>query len=110
MTDKTSAIAELEAFKELIRRRSRAALFLTGGLTLVYVFYLYLLSTGKELASLPIGDGTLMNLGILTAAIVIISGAVVAGIYTWWANKVVDPLRKEIVAAIDGQEGQTDAD
>lgn len=76
-------------FKQMLARRWRVSLVLSGLLFLLYYGYIILIAVNPELLSVRIGETT--TLGILLGAAVIIGSWVLTAAYVIWANRRYDP-------------------
>ncbi|WP_375164630.1 DUF485 domain-containing protein [Temperatibacter marinus] len=67
---------------------------LSAILLIVYAFYGFLLSAGKDLAQLSIlGE---VNLVIVMSLFSIFMGVFISGYYSWWSKRAIDPEIKRI--------------
>ncbi|GHF18016.1 hypothetical protein GCM10017044_10650 [Kordiimonas sediminis] len=83
-----------EKLAPIVKRRLRVSGYLTAFLLGLYAFFAYLLSTGEEVAGVPVSGE--LNLVVMTAIFAIVSGVVVSGYYSWWTKKNLDPVMEEI--------------
>ncbi|MCK5424205.1 MAG: DUF485 domain-containing protein [Emcibacter sp.] len=84
-------------FKQLIHDRSRFSWMFSLIIVVGYGFYVLGMAYAPGFMSSPLREGSSMTYGILTALLVIISGMVCSGIYTWWSNRNFDELKAELL-------------
>lgn len=84
-------------FKQLVHARGRFSLMFTLIITAGYSIFVLGMSYAPGFMSRPLGEGGSMTYGILIGVLVIISGIVCSGIYTWWANRHFDVLKAELL-------------
>ncbi len=82
-------------FKELIRARRRFGLVFSLIIAVGYAVYVLGMSFAPGFMSQSPGSGS-MTYGIIIGVLVIISGMVCSGIYTWRANRYFDVLNGEL--------------
>ncbi len=82
-------------FKELTRARNRFGLVFSLIIAVGYAVYVLGMSFAPGFMSQSFGGGS-MTYGIVIGVLVIISGMVCSGIYTWWANRYFDVLSGEL--------------
>jgi uncharacterized membrane protein (DUF485 family) len=76
-------------FRELVWRRWRVSLLLTGLLFILYYGYILLIAANRHLVSRTVHGAT--TIGILLAAGVIAGAWVLTAAYVVWANRHYDP-------------------
>ncbi len=84
-------------FQQLVRARRRFSIAFSLVITLGYAVYVLGMSFAPVFMSKPISAGGSMTYGILIAVLVILSGMVCSGFYTWWANRTFDALKRELL-------------
>lgn len=84
-------------FKQLVHARSRFNILFSLIITLGYAVYVLGMCFAPGFMSRPLTQDGTMTYGILIAILVIISGMVCSGIYTWWANRNFDVLKQELL-------------
>ena len=84
-------------FQRLVKRRNLVSLVFSVIIIIGYGIYMLGMAFAPGFMSRPISDiGSLTN-GIVIAILVILLGMVTSGIYTWWANKKFDVMKKELL-------------
>jgi uncharacterized membrane protein (DUF485 family) len=83
------ALLESRDFQQLVSRRWRISLLLTGALFVLYYGYILLIALNKPLVSARIGGAT--PIGIPLGAAVIVGAWVLTATYIVWANRHFDP-------------------
>ena len=91
-------VLESAEFRELVARRWRVSLLLTGLLFVMYYGYIILIATNRQALSHRVGPAT--TIGILLAAAVIVGAWALTAVYVIWANRHYDPA----VARLRGRE------
>lgn len=89
-------VAETEAYRRLVRERSRFTWTLTAIMLAVYFGYILLIAFDRSLLARPIGSGT-TTLGIPIGIGVIATGIVLTWIYVARANRRFDALMRELL-------------
>lgn len=91
----TEAVANGQAYRALVRERSRLAWILTGTMLAIYFGYVLLIAFAPEFLARPIGRGA-TTIGIPMGLAVIVAGILLTGIYVWRANGRFDALTRQI--------------
>jgi uncharacterized membrane protein (DUF485 family) len=85
-------------FRELVARRWRLSLLLTGLLFVVYYGYIILIASNRQLVSRRVWGST--TLGICMAAAVIGGAWILTAVYVVWANRHYDPAVARLRARV----------
>jgi uncharacterized membrane protein (DUF485 family) len=88
-------IAESEAYRTLLRERSRLGWILTAIMLTAYFGYILLIAFDKDLLARRIGGGSI-TLGIPLGIGIILLGIALTGIYVHRANRRFDSLTQTI--------------
>lgn len=88
MQTSTQRLLESTEFKQLVVRRWRVSMLLTGCLFALYYGYILLVGTNKAFLARRIGEAT--TLGIPLGAGVIVGAWLLTAIYVVWANRWYD--------------------
>jgi len=78
-------------FSRLIRRKQRLVWSLTGIMLAVYYGLVLLMAFAPGALAMPLG-GSLVNVGILAAAALMILSFVLTACYVYASNRMLDPL------------------
>lgn len=84
-------------FKQLTHSRGRFSLLFSLIITVAYSIFVLGMSFAPGFMSSPLKEGGSMTYGILIAVLVILTGMICSGIYTYWANKKFDVLKRELL-------------
>ena len=84
-------------FKQLVRARGRFGLLFSVFIFASYGIYVLGMSFAPGFMSRSLMEDGSMTYGILIAVLVIISGTVCSGFYTWWAARNFDILKAELL-------------
>jgi uncharacterized membrane protein (DUF485 family) len=84
----THELLESAEFRQLVGRRWRISLVLTGLLFVLYYGYIILIAANRALLSHRIGSAT--TLGIPVGAAVIVGAWILTAAYVVWANRSYD--------------------
>jgi uncharacterized membrane protein (DUF485 family) len=84
------ALLDSAEFRQLVRRRWRVSMVLTGLLFVLYYGYIVLIAVDRPFLARRIGDGV-TTIGILVGMAVIAGSWVLTAIYIVWANRRYDP-------------------
>jgi uncharacterized membrane protein (DUF485 family) len=87
-------------FRNLVARRWRMSMILSGLLFVLYYGYIILIATNPHLLSRRVGAST--TLGIVMAAAVIVGAWVLTAAYVVWANRYYDPEVARLRGRIQG--------
>lgn len=90
-----SKIAETEAYRRLVRERSRFTWILTAIMLAVYFGYILLIAFDRSFLAQPIGGGT-TTLGIPIGIGVIVTGILLTWTYVVRANLRFDALTRDL--------------
>lgn len=95
MDKKLEELKDSAAYKELVSRRSRSKWFLAALMLVVYYGFILVIAFEPEVFAQKIGLGH-TSLGIAVGLGVILFSFLITGIYVRKANKVFEPLTKEL--------------
>jgi uncharacterized membrane protein (DUF485 family) len=82
------ALLQSTEFRQLVKRRWRLSLILTGLLFILYYGYIVLIAVNRPLLSRSFGGAT--TIGIPLGAAVIVVSWILTAIYIAWANRRFD--------------------
>jgi uncharacterized membrane protein (DUF485 family) len=84
-------------FAELVGKRTRFAIILSLVVLVPYYSFMFLISTQPQLFATKIGDGSVLTIGWPIAALIIIGGWLLTGVYISRANGEFDSITQEIL-------------
>ena len=94
--DRLRKIKESEAYRTLVRKRSRLGVTLTIVMLVLYYGFISLVAFDKSLLAAPIGDGV-TSLGIPVGLGLIVVTILLTGVYVWRANSEFDRLTRNVI-------------
>lgn len=86
-------------YHELVSKRSRFAWILSLMVCLIYYGFILVIAFKAQIGNIlgaPLGEGTVITVGIPVGVVVIVSSFILTGIYVWRANTEFDELTKQI--------------
>ncbi|TXG86870.1 MAG: DUF485 domain-containing protein [Rhodocyclaceae bacterium] len=92
-----SRIRQNPKFAELVGKRTRFAIALSLIVLVPYYAYMLLVSLQPQLFTAKIGDGSVITIGWPIAALIVIGGWLMTGIYVNRANGEFDSLTAEVL-------------
>ena len=84
-------------FAELVGKRTRFAVLLSLLVLVPYYSYMFLVSTQPQLFAARIGEGSVITIGWPIAALIVIGGWLLTGVYISRANGEFDNLTQEVL-------------
>ena len=84
-------------FVELVGKRTRFAVILSLLVLVPYYTFMFLVSTQPQLFAAKIGEGSVITIGWPIAALIIIGGWLLTGLYISRANGEFDSLTQEVL-------------
>jgi len=84
-------------FAELVGKRTRFAVILSLLVLVPYYTFMFLVSTQPQLFAAKIGEGSVITIGWPIAALIIIGGWLLTGLYISRANGEFDSLTQEVL-------------
>jgi len=84
-------------FAELVGKRTRFAIILSLVVLVPYYSFMFLISTQPQLFATKISDGSVLTIGWPIAALIIIGGWLLTGVYISRANGEFDSITQEIL-------------
>ena len=84
-------------YQELVHKRTRVSLAFFVVMMVVYAGFIVTLAYLPEVFAQPIGAGSTMSVGVLSATIVAVSAVLMIAAYVHYSNKHFDPLIEAIV-------------
>ena len=84
-------------FAELVGKRTRFAIILSLIVLVPYYSYMLLVSLQPQLFSAKISDGSVITIGWPIAALIVVGGWLLTGVYVSRANGEFDSLTNEVL-------------
>lgn len=84
-------------YRELVRKRSTFAWFLTALILIVYYGFIFLIAYDRELLGTPISEGSVTTIGLPLGVAVIVISILLTGVYVRRANGEFDDLTKQLI-------------
>ena len=84
-------------FAELVGKRTRFAVILSLVVLVPYYTYMLLVSLQPQLFAAKIGDGSVITIGWPIAALIVVGGWLLTGVYVSRANGEFDSLNEEVL-------------
>ncbi|MCE1181665.1 MAG: DUF485 domain-containing protein [Rhodocyclales bacterium] len=84
-------------FAELVGKRTRFAIILSLVVLVPYYTFMWLVSQQPQLFTAKISDGSVVTIGWPIAALIVIAGWVLTGVYVSRANGEFDAMTQEIL-------------
>jgi uncharacterized membrane protein (DUF485 family) len=79
------------ALRRVARIRMRIVGTLTAVMLGIYLVILILMTLAPEVAALPLWPGASINVGLLAAVVLVVSGVVICSVYAMWTRRSLDP-------------------
>lgn len=84
-------------FAELVGKRTRFAIILSLIVLVPYYTFMFLVSTQPQLFAAKIGEGSVITIGWPIAALIIVGGWLLTGVYVSRANGEFDSITEEVL-------------
>ena len=84
-------------FAELVGKRTRFAVLLSLLVLVPYYTFMFLVSTQPQLFAAKIGEGSVITIGWPIAALIVLGGWLLTGLYISRANGEFDNLTQEVL-------------
>jgi len=84
-------------YRELVRKRSAFAWFLTALVLIVYYGFIFLIAYDPAFLGTPISEGSIGTIGFPIGVAVIVIAILLTGVYVRRANGEFDDLTKQLI-------------
>ena len=84
-------------FAELVGKRTRFAIILSLVVLVPYYTFMFLVSTQPQIFAAKIAEGSVITIGWPIAALIVVGGWLLTGVYVSRANGEFDRLTEEIL-------------
>ena len=88
-------------YAELVRRRTRVSMIFFAVALAIYSGFILTLAYLPEVFAQPLGPGWTMSVGVLTGILVVFSAGIMIALYTYFSNKIFDPLLSAIMRDVE---------
>ena len=84
-------------FAELVGKRTRFAILLSLVVLVPYYTFMFLVSTQPQIFTAKIAEGSVITIGWPIAALIVVAGWLLTGVYVSRANGEFDSLTEEVL-------------
>jgi uncharacterized membrane protein (DUF485 family) len=84
-------------FAELVGKRTRFAIILSLVVLVPYYTFMFLVSTQPQIFATKIAEGSVITIGWPIAALIVVAGWLLTGVYVSRANGEFDRLTEEVL-------------
>ncbi|CEA06333.1 membrane protein PaaW [Pseudomonas saudimassiliensis] len=88
-------------YQELVRRRTRVSMGFFGITLLIYASFILTMAYLPEVFAQPLGGNWTMSVGLFVGLLVVCSAVLLIALYTYFSNKVFDPLLEAIMRDVE---------
>ncbi|WBE26046.1 DUF485 domain-containing protein [Denitrificimonas caeni] len=88
-------------YAELVRRRTRVSMIFFAVALAIYSGFILTLAYLPEVFAQPLGPGWTMSVGVFTGILVVFSAVIMIALYTYFSNKIFDPLLSAIMRDVE---------
>ncbi len=95
--DIVSEVLKHPKYQELVRRRTRVSMAFFVVTLMIYSGFILTMAYLPEVFAQPLGANWTMSVGLFVGLMVVCSAVFLIALYTYFSNKVFDPLLDAIV-------------
>lgn len=88
-------------YAELVQRRTKVSMSFFVVALVIYSGFILTLAYMPDVFAQPIGEGWTMSVGVLTGVLVVFSAVIMIALYTYFSNKIFDPLLEAIMRDVE---------
>lgn len=88
-------------YQELVRRRTRVSMAFFAVTLIIYSGFILTMAYLPEVFAEPLGPNWTMSVGLFVGLMVVCSAVFLIALYTYFSNKVFDPLLEAIVRDVE---------
>lgn len=88
-------------YAELVQRRTKISMSFFVVALVIYSGFILTLAYMPDVFAQPIGEGWTMSVGVLTGILVVFSAVIMIALYTYFSNKIFDPLLEAIMRDVE---------
>lgn len=96
-TDVVAKVLRHPKYQELVKRRTRVSMTFFGVTLLIYAGFILTMAYLPEIFAQPLGPNWTMSVGLFVGLLVACSAVILIALYTYFSNKVFDPLLAAIM-------------
>ncbi|HIZ50253.1 MAG TPA: DUF485 domain-containing protein [Candidatus Pseudomonas excrementavium] len=96
-TDVVAEVLRHPKYQELVKRRTRVSMTFFGVTLLIYAGFILTMAYLPEIFAQPLGPNWTMSVGLFVGLLVACSAVILIALYTYFSNKVFDPLLAAIM-------------
>ncbi|WP_185268403.1 DUF485 domain-containing protein [Halopseudomonas xiamenensis] len=95
--DVVAEVLKHPKYQELVKRRTRVSMSFFGLTLLIYAGFILTMAYLPEVFAQPLGATWTMSVGLFVGLLVACSAVILIALYTYFSNKVFDPLLAAIM-------------
>lgn len=95
--DVVAEVLKHPKYQELVKRRTRVSMSFFGLTLLIYAGFILTMAYLPEVFAQPLGVTWTMSVGLFVGLLVACSAVILIALYTYFSNKVFDPLLAAIM-------------
>lgn len=95
--DVVAEVLKHPKYQELVKRRTRVSMSFFGLTLLIYAGFILTMAYLPEVFAQPLGATWTMSVGLFVGLLVACSAVILIALYTYFSNKVFDPLLTAIM-------------
>jgi len=95
--DVVAEVLKHPKYQELVKRRTRVSMSFFGLTLLIYAGFILTMAYLPEVFAQPLGTTWTMSVGLFVGLLVACSAVILIALYTYFSNKVFDPLLAAIM-------------
>jgi uncharacterized membrane protein (DUF485 family) len=84
-------------YQELVRRRTKVSMAFFAVTLIIYSGFILTMAYLPEVFAAPLGPNWTMSVGLFVGLMVVCSAVFLIALYTYFSNKVFDPLLEAVV-------------
>jgi uncharacterized membrane protein (DUF485 family) len=88
-------------YQELVRRRTKVSMAFFAVTLIIYSGFILTMAYLPEVFAEPLGANWTMSVGLFVGLMVVCSAVFLIALYTYFSNKVFDPLLEAIVRDVE---------
>lgn len=100
---KTDLYLNHPGFLQYVKLKKRVSLSLTFITLFIYGLYVLGMCFTPDVLSMPMAQDSAVTLGMVMAIVIILSGVILSGFYTYWANNTLDSLKNAILKEFENE-------
>lgn len=101
MKDVVAEVLKHPKYQELVRRRTNVSMAFFAVTLIIYSGFILTMAYLPEVFAEPLGANWTMSVGLFVGLMVVCSAVFLIALYTYFSNKVFDPLLEAIVRDVE---------